>query len=155
MATIKNLNRLLKSLNNIANTDVKNTMVKATSLVQAQAKVLAPADTGNLRGSIHQEVKQRAGSVEGRVYTNVQYASYVEFGTGSKGNGTYPHDVDGLNLEYRDTPWVYTPDGGESFYRTNGQVAQPFMYPALKQNEKTIKNLFKTDVKAKINKGGR
>lgn len=152
MATIKNVDRLLKRLTNIANTDVKDTMVKATLLVHAQAKTLAPADTDNLRGSIHQEVKQKAKSVEGRVFTNVQYAPYVEFGTGSKGNGTYPYSPKGLNLTYRNTPWVYTPDGGETFYRTNGQVAQPFMYPALKQNEKTIKQLFKDEVKAKIDK---
>lgn len=161
MATIKtqvkNVDRLLKRLNNIANTDVKETMVKATNMVHAQAKLLAPADTGNLRGSIHQEVKAKGKVVEGRVFTNLQYAPYVEFGTGSKGDGTYPYEVKGLNLTYRNTPWVYTPDGGETFYRTEGQVAQPYMYPALKQHEKYIKQLFKTEVKAKIEsqcKGG-
>lgn len=152
MASIKNVSRLLKRLNNIANTDVKDAMNKATMLVHAQAKALAPADTGNLRGSIHQEVKQKNQSVEGRVFTNVQYASYVEFGTGSKGNGTYPYKPKTLNLTYKSEPWVYTPDGGETFYRTNGQVAQPYMYPALQQNKKAIKNLFKDNVKANIQK---
>lgn len=152
MATIKNVDRLLKRLNNIANTDVKDTMVKATNLVHAQAKLNAPADTGNLRGSIHQEVKVRGQEVVGRVFTNVNYASYVEFGTGSKGSGTYPYKVKGLNLSYRNTPWVYTPDGGETFYRTEGQVAQPYMYPAFKKNEKRIREMFKTEVKAKIDK---
>ena len=85
MATVKNTDRLLKRLNNIANVDVKKTMEKATLMVHAQAKLLAPADTGNLRESIHQEVKTTSNSVEGRVFTNVQYAPYVEFGTGIKG----------------------------------------------------------------------
>lgn len=149
---VKNTDRLLKRLNNIANTEVKDTMVKAVNLVHAQAKTLAPADTGNLRGSIHQEVKTRGKTVEGRVFTNVNYASYVEFGTGSKGQGTYPYKIKGFSLAYRDTAWTYTPDGGETFYRTRGQVAQPYMYPALKRNEKYIKSLFKTEVKAKIDK---
>lgn len=133
-------------------------MVKATSLVHAQAKTLAPVDKGNLRGSIHQEVKQNAQIITGRVFTNVQYAPYVEFGTGSKGTGTYPYKIDGLNLSYRDTPWVYTPDGGETFYHTEGQVAQPYMYPALKRNEKYIKQLFKEGVHTELKQncsGGR
>jgi HK97 gp10 family phage protein len=152
MATVKNTDRLLKRLNNIANVDVKKTMEKATLMVHAQAKLLAPADTGNLRESIHQEVKTTSNSVEGRVFTNVQYAPYVEFGTGIKGNGSYPYKLKDIKLSYRNTPWVYTPDGGETFYYTKGQVAQPFMYPALKQNEKAIKEMFKDGVKAEIRK---
>lgn len=132
-------------------------MVKATMLVHGQAKTLAPVDTGNLAGSIHQEVKVKSKVIEGRVFTNCQYAPYVEFGTGIKGNGSYPYKVDGLNLSYRDSSWVFTPDGGETFYRTKGQVAQPYMYPALKQNEKYIKQLFKDGVQTKLKqncKGG-
>lgn len=157
MATIKNLDRLLSRLNNIANMELKDKMVQATKVVHAQAKALAPVDTGNLAGSIHMEVKEKNKNMEGRVFTNVQYAPYVEFGTGSNGNGTYPYDIKGLNLSYRDTPWVYTPNGGENFYRTNGQKAQPYMYPALKQNEKYIKQLFKEGVHTKLKqncKGG-
>lgn len=155
--TVKNVGRLIQRLNKIADMDLKEKMVQATKVVHAQAKSLAPVDTGNLAGSIHQEVKKKAENLEGRVFTNVQYAPYVEFGTGIKGNGSYPYEVEGLNLSYRDSSWVYTPDGGETFYRTKGQVAQPFMYPALKQNEKYIKQLFKDGVKdnlAKNCKGG-
>lgn len=158
METIKGLERLLSRLNNIGNIDLEDTMKKATTLVHARAKELAPKDTGNLRASIHMETKKLTKTIEGRVFTNVQYAPYVEFGTGSTGNGSYPYKIDGLNLSYRDTPWVYTPDGGETFYRTNGQVAQPYMYPALKRNEKTIKAMFKEGVHTKLKsncKGGK
>ena len=134
--TIKNVDRLIQRLNNIANMELKATMVQATKLVHGQAKLLAPVDTGNLAGSIHQEVKTKKDSVEGRVYTNTQYAPYVEFGTGSKGNGSYPYDIDGLNLEYKED-WA-------------GMTAQPYMYPALKQNEQYIKKLFKNDVKSEL-----
>lgn len=88
MATIKNVDRLLQRLNNIANSDIKSTMVKATVLVQNQAKLLAPVDTGNLRSSIHQEIKDDVKNTQGRVFTNVEYALYVEFGTGQKGAGS-------------------------------------------------------------------
>lgn len=153
MASIK-ADGLLKRLNNIAEMDLKDKMVQATKLVHAQAKALAPVDTGNLAGSIRMEVKKSGKNLIGRVYTNVQYAPYVEFGTGSTGQGTYPYKVKGLKLSYRDTPWVYTPDGGETFYRTNGQEAQPYMYPAIKQNEKNIKKLFKQGV-GNVVKGGK
>lgn len=156
--TVKNVDRLIQRLNKIADMNLKEKMVQATKVVHAQAKSLAPVDTGNLAGSIHQEVKQKGENLEGRVFTNVQYAPYVEFGTGSKGNGSYPYTIEGVNLTYRDSSWVFTPDGGETFYRTKGQVAQPFMYPALKQNEKYIKQLFKDGVKDNLTKnckGGR
>lgn len=136
--TIKNVDRLMQRLNKIANMELKETMTEATKLVHGQAKMLAPVDTGNLAESIHQEVTIKADNVEGRVYTNVEYAPYVEFGTGNKGNGSYPYDVDGLELSYKED-W-------------RGMVAQPYMYPALKEHEKYIKSLFKKDVKANLYK---
>lgn len=142
--TIKNIDRLQQRLNKIANIELKKAMIDATKLVHAQAKELAPVDTGNLAGSIHQEVKIKGENLEGRVFTNVEYAPYVEFGTGIKGNGSYPYKINGLNLAYKED-WV-------------GMVAQPYMYPALKQNENYIRNLFKSDVKTNLTKtckGGR
>ena len=130
--------------------ELRSAMNKATQLVHGQAKTLAPADTGQLRGSIHMQVKDTGKELQGRVYTNVEYASYVEFGTGIKGNGTYPYQVEGLNLEYRNKGWAYyDEDKGEWIY-TKGQKAQPYMYPALKQNEKTIKKILKDGVHTKL-----
>ena len=133
------------------------TMNKATQLVHGQAKALAPVDTGNLAGSIHMQVKDTEKELQGRVYTNLEYAPCVEFGTGVTGNGTYPYEVEGLNLEYKNKGWAYfDEDKGEWIY-TKGQVAQPYMYPALKEHEKTIKRLFKDSVHTKLKencKGG-
>jgi len=146
---IKGLDSLIHKLNNISQMDqVKETMNKAVLLVHGQAKALAPVDTGNLAGSIHPKVISLGKVVIGKVYTNVSYAPYVEFGTGSKGSGTYPYKD--VKLTYRNSPWVYTPDGGETFYYTEGQVAQPYMYPAYKQNEKKIKSMFKGAVHTQL-----
>lgn len=155
--TIKNVDRLVARFNKIASMDLKEKVVQATTLVHGQAKNLAPVDTGNLAGSIRMEVKMADKNIQGRVFTNLEYAPFVEFGTGSNGSGTYPYKVKDLSLTYRDTPWVYSPDGGETFYYTNGQPAQPYMYPALKENEKYIKELLKSGVKEKLKescKGG-
>ena len=148
--TIKGIDSLVRKLNKISQTEqVKETMNTAVLLVHGQAKLLAPVDNGNLAGSIHPKVMTQGKLIIGKVYTNLSYAPFVEFGTGIKGNGTYPNKK--VSLTYRDTPWVYTPDGGETFYYTEGQVAQPYMYPAIKQNEKKIKAMFKeaihTDIK--------
>ena len=133
-------------------------MNKATELVHGQAKALVPPNgTGYLAGSIHMQVKATDTEVQGRVYTNAEYAAYVEFGTGIKGNGTYPYQVEGLSLDYKDKGWAYyDEDKGEWIY-TKGQKAQPYMYPALKENERTIKRMFKEGVYTKLKqncKGG-
>ena len=89
--------------------------------VKSTAKELCPVDTGNLQGSINSRVHRTdRNKVKVTVYTQVEYAPYVEFGTGIRGNGSYPYDND---IEYGSIA---------------GQVAQPFMYPALKLTEQDI-----------------
>ena len=159
MATvsIKGVDRLTQRFNKIANMELKTAVNKATQLVYGQAKALAPVDKGGLAGSIHMQVKDTGKEIQGRVYTNLEYAPYVEFGTGVTGNGTYPYKVEGLNLVYRNKGWAYyDEDKGERIY-TKGQEAQPYMYPALKENEKTIKRILKDGVHTKLKencKGG-
>lgn len=155
--TVNGIDSLTHRFNNISKMNLRKAMSKAVSVVHAQAKALAPVDTGNLAGSIHMDIKEEDKTIIGRVYTNLQYAPYVEFGTGIKGNGTYKYKVKDLNLTYRNSGWVYTPDGGDTFYYTEGQVAQPYMYPALKENESYIKKLFNEEAKAILkanSKGG-
>ena len=155
--TIKGIDRLTQRFNKIANIELRDTMNEATKLVHGQAKALAPVDTGQLAGSIHMQVKDTGKELQGRVYTNVEHAAYVEFGTGVKGNGTYPYQVEGLSLEYRDKGWAYFDEDKGEWICTKGQEAQPYMYPALKENERTIKEMFKNGVHTKIKqncKGG-
>lgn len=151
MSVIKGLDKLKAKLNNISDSNLKDVMNDAVLLVHAQAKALAPVDTGNLAGSIHPKVINNGESIIGKVYTNLIYAPFVEFGTGIKGNGSYPNE--NISLSYRNTGWVYTPDGGSSFYYTEGQIAQPFMYPAIKQNEKQIEKMFRDAIKINVRGG--
>lgn len=144
--TIKGVDRLTKKFNNIANMNLRSAVNEATKLVHGQAKELAPVDSGNLAGSIHMQVKDTGKEMQGRVYTNLEYAAYVEFGTGITGNGTYPYKVEGLSLEYRDKGWAYfDEDKGEWIY-TKGQEAQPYMYPALSTHKKAIEKILKNAV---------
>lgn len=53
--------------------------------IQKNAKYLAPVDTGHLRNSIKTKSETTQDAVEAQVYTNIEYALYVEFGTGQRG----------------------------------------------------------------------
>lgn len=142
--TIKNLDKLTAKLNNMSKMEVDKAMNDALKIVHGQAKTLAPVDKGDLAESIHMDKKKTPNGLEGRVYTNLEYAMYVEFGTGIRGNGSYPYNIEGIELAYKED-W-------------KGMKAQPYMYPALKNNEKKIRQIFKTGVKDKLRyycKGGK
>lgn len=56
--------------------------------IQKNAKYLAPVaevNGGHLRNSIKTKSQVIQEGVEAQVYTNLEYAPYVEFGTGQKG----------------------------------------------------------------------
>ena len=151
----KNSERLIKKLKELSDVDTEQVLKKATAYCHGQAKSLCPVDTGALRESIHMQFDKRGKQSRGKVYTNMEYASYVEFGTGIKGNGSYPY-ADKLprdmELTYRDTPWWYTKDKEDTFIYTKGQVAQPYMYPALADSEEYMLELMGEDLKKQIHK---
>lgn len=133
--TIKGTKELQNLLKNIGTAPLERTIKKVTVEVQGQAKALAPADTGTLRNSI--KMNYDSNKKEGRVYTNNDYATYVEFGTGIRGNGSYPDS--NKNLTYNQN-W-------------KGQVAQPYMYPALQHGKSLVTETLKQEIAKEI-KGG-
>lgn len=111
---------------------VKNGMGKACATVEAAAKQKAPKDTGALRRSITSRVEADGMTIEGDIYTPLEYAPYVEYGTGlfaESGNG-------------RKTPWGYK-DDKDNWHYTHGQHPQPYMRPALNENREKIITLLK------------
>lgn len=60
-------------------------LTAAAVLVEGEAVLRCPVDTGNLRGSITHEVK----ADEARVGTNVEYAPYMEYGTSKQRSQPY------------------------------------------------------------------
>ena len=123
--------------------DVERGVNRATIMVEGRAKALCPTNKyragGELRQSIHPDTQVVKDSVVGKVSTTKEYAAFVEFGVGIKGQMTNRNKK--IPLAYRQTPWTYTPDDGETFIRTIGNVAQPYLYPALHQSKQEIKNL--------------
>ena len=90
-------------------------------MAQGYATEYCPKDTGNLSQSIDYGLIE--DNMEMQVGTNVEYAPYVELGTGiyaEEGNG-------------RKTPWVYKDTEGK-WHRTSGMKAQPYLRPALEKH---------------------
>ena len=117
--------------------NLESAMGKACAVVERAAKQNAPKGTGELRNSITSRIDQDNGNTVGVVYTPVEYAPYVEYGTGlfaEGGNGR------------KDVPWAYQDDKGE-WHSTSGMAPQPFLRPALDDNRKEIMRMLKEGLK--------
>lgn len=107
---------------------IRQAMMRACSIVQESAVSKAPKDTGALARSIDLDVSEDGG--EGVVFSNLEYAPYVEIGTGthsSKGTG-------------RKDKWRYR--GRYGWVTTDGNEPQPFLEPALLDNRQNINQCF-------------
>lgn len=110
---------------------LKTALTKCALIVEADAKLKCPVDTGELRQSITHEV-YRDGCVIG---TNYEYAPYVEYGTGL-------YASNGLG---RQDKWSYQDSKGQ-WHTTVGQKPQPFLQPALNDNRDKIVEIIKDSI---------
>lgn len=130
---LEGLDELLKKLDKVAGAkQTQQSLQKACALVERSAKEKAPKDNGDLRRSIASKVENGVGVV----FTPLEYAPYVEYGTGLFAEDGGRADV----------PWHYQDDKGE-WHTTSGQKPQPFMRPALDENKKAIKRILKEGLK--------
>lgn len=123
---LEGLDEILKNLDSVVNTEKLDAALgKASALVERQARINAQAfrDTGELARSITSKVENH----EGIIYTPLEYAPYVEYGTGL-------FAVEGGR---QDVPWCYQDDEG-NWHTTSGQKPQPYMYPALAENREQV-----------------
>lgn len=125
-------NSLLKRIDKMGSeTNISAAIGKACALVEGEAKKKAPKDTGALRRSISSTVK----GTEGIVFTPLEYAPYVEYGTGlfAEEGGR------------KDVPWYYKDEEGK-WHRSSGQHPHPYMRPALNENREEILRLIKEGI---------
>jgi HK97 gp10 family phage protein len=121
------LEEILDKLDKISSdANIEGALGTCCALVERSAKQKAPKDNGELRRSITSKVE----GTQGIVFTPLEYAPYVEYGTGLFAESGGRMDV----------PWNYQDDEGE-WHSTSGQKPQPFMRPALEENQETIKRL--------------
>ncbi len=131
---------------------IKNAVSKGCHTVQGAAKMLCPKDTGELINSIVTKVEEKADRVTGKIYTNKEYAAYVEFGTGPKGNEDHDGISPNVTPSYREKGWSYKDEETGEWVYTKGQPAQPYMYPALKSCEEEVTKQIAEDVAKEIRK---
>ncbi len=118
---IENVLGMFDSAENIEN--LQKALEKACLVVERSAKQKAPKGTGELRRSITHKVED----LTGMVYTPLEYAPYVEYGTGLFAEEGGRQDV----------PWSYQDEKGE-WHTTYGQHPMPYMRPALDENREDI-----------------
>lgn len=129
----KGLDDVLNSIDSIADpARLKAAMGRACALVERSAKQKAPKGNGDLRRSITSTVEDDGSDIKGIVYTPLEYAPYVEYGTGLFAEEGGRQDV----------PWCYQDDQGE-WHTTSGMHPQPYMRPALDENREDIKRILK------------
>ena len=104
---------------------------------EGYVQLLTPVDTGNLRNSFTSEVAM--GDDDGdAVYigTNVEYAPYVEFGTG----------IFADNGQGRQTPWVYYDERLERFVYTHGRKASHMLQRGMEENLDEYRAIFESSL---------
>ena len=95
---------------------------ESCELIQKTAQGYCPVDTGDLQASITIDPPVEGdASVTGSVAPHMPYASYVEYGTGQRGDPSAPY------------PHVMT---------WPGMAAQPYMRPALDESKGQVKDIF-------------
>lgn len=114
---------------------IEQALIAIGMTAETHAKELCPVDTGRLRNSITHEVDMNDQSVI--IGSNVEYAKYVELGTGQYAEGGGG----------RKTPWSYQDDQG-NWHRTSGNRPQPYLRPACQNYRSEYKSLVESALKS-------
>lgn len=140
--------------------------------VAGDARAACPVEHGDLQNSIEGFTAKDKDTITGGAVTTNEYAGYVEFGTGPTGTSTGGHPLDSeLGIVRKTEPWIAKipinsktmiylgtisekeRKKGYAIRYVHGQKANPYMYTAMKQNEKEITESFGETLKEVI-KGG-
>ena len=143
---LEGLQELRRKLDTIKNLErdprVNRELGRGAAYIQAQVKLLTPVDTGNLRNKI---ISQQAKFMEWVVETNVEYAIFVEFGTGKLGDPAVPHTS-------KDS-WTYYSDELKRFVTTHGQAPAAMFRTGFDVAHKQAFRIIETGIKEIISHG--
>lgn len=133
---------------------------------ESYAKDLAPVNKDGYGGTLRNSITHKVAPTESAVYvgTNLEYAPYVELGTGShaKGGGgrqgwwVYVKDSDGstgkrpgkiYTFEEARKVMAILRSKGLDAHMTNGQDPQPFLKPAVADHARTYRNIIEDELK--------
>lgn len=145
--------KLDQVVNDLHGREFQAGMRQATLIVQRDARLNAPVDTGRLRSSISTSLNQTGNTIEGVVGSNVDYAPYMELGTGRfVGNSPYFPPPRALAVWARrhgmPSGWVVA----YAIYKAGGTRGRFYLQDAFDKNEETIKQLLGRSVNKIVRK---
>lgn len=108
---------------------------RGAARIQAAVKMLTPVDSGNLVNKIF---FQHSAPSQWEVSTNVEYAVYVEYGTGMLGDPAVPHT--------EKESWVYYSEKLKHFVTTHGQPPKHMFTKGFSQAHKTAFEIVRKEV---------
>lgn len=141
---------------------------RASSNLQSSVK----HGTGELAGSVKDEVVTKSsGEISGHVWTDKKEGLFREMGTGPNGEKSTKDLPPGVIPVYTQKAWFFPVSAvlndltelygipkieiqGVEFYKTSGQPARPWLYPALKYVEENMaKEIVEWNVSEAIKRG--
>lgn len=137
-------------------TDIEEEIYKSVDacgeFVRDDARLRAPVDAGDLRKSINHTTQADGQEIRSIVHTNSDHAVYVEFGTGPVGAANHAGVSPDVPVSYSPDKWLgkipgLVSDTDRGFRYIAGQPAQPYLYPALKDNEEQIEAKLAADIR--------
>lgn len=136
---VEGLSDLLKKLEALKNIEkdprIDKALGRGAARIQGAVKLLTPVDTGNLRNKIflaHEKMMEYA------VTTNVEYAVFVEYGTGKLGDPSVPH----TSKDH----WTYYSDKLQKFITTHGQKPVHMFTKGFSSAHKTAFDIVRKEV---------
>ncbi len=161
--SINNIDMLLKRLSRmdaeIQNDIMLKAIKRADIQIQKQARLLAPYNSRALQRSIKTNEEVKGTKIIGSVYTNLDYAIYPEVGTGPVGQKNHEGISPVISPRYTQKGWMIpvseiSSEEAEMYhfkpvmkngkiigYYTMGQPARPYLYPAIKNQEKGLQKI--------------
>ena len=129
---VEGMDEVIKAIGDLGDTaELQKALQRACAIVERAAIMNAPKGNGELRRSI----KSKVDGTEGIVFSALEYAPYVEYGTG----------LFAEEQGRKDVPWRYQDEKGE-WHTTSGQHPQPFMRPALNDNRAEILRIIREGI---------
>ena len=136
---VEGLSDILKKLEALKNIEkdprIDKALGRGAARIQGAVKLLTPVDTGNLRNKIflaHEKMMEYA------VTTNVEYAVFVEYGTGKLGDPSVPH----TSKDH----WTYYSDKLQKFITTHGQKPAHMFTKGFSSAHKTAFDIVRKEV---------
>lgn len=138
----ENDKELMVKLDNVADIDLRKPLRKVGNDIESAAKNNCSGLFGHPTGALKRSIQAKlVGTNSVEVGTNLEYAVYVEHGT-----GLFAYDGKGRDPSpQHPIPWRYKGSDG-LWYTTSGQRPKPFLIPAFNSKKHNITKYIREEI---------